>query len=117
MKPEKIKKWLEGEEIALYDRVSKSLSENEVHLAEIKIKSTYALDVALLKDAIAILKDHITALERLAACRELSEQRRVMLKKHQYRSFAKERICRGCGRYKTEGCSPDCLWAQAIEGE
>lgn len=112
-------------EQALYDRVSKSLSENEVNLAEIKSSSTYALDVALIKDAISILKDHIAALESLAASRASEARKKKLLEKHQW-IWDKDKEhykCIECSKTYPMGTldwkmihAPDCALDAELEG-
>lgn len=54
--------------------------------------------------------------ESLVACRELSEQRRVLMEKHQYaKDDDGDEYCIECGGYKKYSCEPGCLWAKAIE--
>jgi hypothetical protein len=76
-------------------------------------------------------KDWIRLETDLAECRELSEQRRVLLEKHHYKvvvldvdvalgektTLLKREVCVECGVEAGYGDKPDCAWAAAIEGE
>ncbi len=128
---------MQPDEIKSYGCVAKWLTETELKLREdIQIEAEFAtveVDVAL---------EVCNALESLAATRELSEQRRVLMEKHQWCERSNGSfICRSCkaiylpdfdesnyidestpGRLpivklgKGKHHKPDCAWDAALKG-
>ncbi len=93
MQPDKIKQWLKPDEYDLtHDRYHCDLA-----------------DVALKKQRDLLQKS-------LAACCELSEQRRVLMEKHEFIQYKNKCFyCPECGRENIYGHAPDCAWDAALK--